>query len=176
MSEIETTIQPRRKKVWIVRLLGLFLLLAQSAGLIAGGAYYLKRKAEKDRAEAAQKQSQNQNDNSQSGGFGDNLKSRVEITKIAIETDVGRYKSIFNPIGILIGLSAIGFFFRLRSGLLFALLIEGAVLYVSLSFYFSNKLIPIIYPIMLYGIFMVLFLNSGAVRKAFLPRVKKIDD
>jgi hypothetical protein len=182
MNEVEITPQTKRKSVWIIRLLGLFLLLTQSAGLIFGGAYYFKKKAEENKSDALQSQSktdsssQQQNNNSQTNGIDDLLKSGAEIKKIATETDVGRYKSLFNPIGALIALSAIAYFFRFRSGWLVALLLEGVVLYVCLSLYFGNQFIPLIYPIMLYGIFMVLFLNSGAVRKAFLPRLLRKDE
>jgi hypothetical protein len=164
----ETTTRMGRKSVWIVRLLGLFLLLAQGAGLIVGGAYYF-RKIAGDKTNA----SQSQNDNSKPKDMEDVLTNEPLFQTIDTGVDSRLYKNIFNPIGALIGLSAILFFFRFRGGWLLALLMEGAVLYVCLSLYFSDQLIPLIYPIMLYGIFMVLFLNSGAVRKAFLPRREK---
>lgn len=176
MNEVEITPQTKRKSVWIIRLLGLFLLFVQAGGLIFGGAYYFKKKGETQQSQNKTETSNEKNNSSQTNGIDDLLKSGAEIKKIATETDAGRYKSIFNPIGILIGLSAIAFFFRFRSGWLIALLLEGVVLYVCLSLYFGNQFIPLIYPIMLYGIFMVLFLNSGAVRKAFLPRLVRKDE
>ena len=159
----ETTTRTGRKSVWIVRLLGLFLLLTQTAGLIVGGVYYFRIKKV-----LAQPQATKQSDD-----MTDVLKNEPQFQTIDTGVDSRFYKSVFNPIGALIGLSAILFFFRFRGGWLLALLMEGAVLYACLSLYFSDQLIPLIYPIMLYGIFMVLFLNSGAVRKTFLARVKK---
>lgn len=172
MNEVQITPQTKRESVWIIRLLGLFLLFAQAGGLIFGGAYYFKKKGDTSQT---QNKTENKNETSQPIGIDDLLKGGAEIKKIATQ-DAGRYKSVFNPIGILLGLSAIAFFFRFRSGWLIALLLEGVVLYVCLSLYFGNQFIPLIYPIMLYGIFMVLFLNSGAVRKAFLPRLLRKDE
>lgn len=167
-----------RKSFWIIRLLGLFLLVVQTVGLIVGGAYYLRKKEEERKSNTSQSQNtnsqtQNKNDNSKSDDIDDVLKNDLEVARVGAENEISRYKGLFNPIGVLIALSAILFFFRFRGGWLLALLIEGVVLYVCLSLYFGNQFIPLIYPIMLYGIFMVLFLNSGAVRKVFLPRMGK---
>lgn len=179
MGEIESTIQMTqttkpngRQSLWIVRLLGLFLLLVQAGGLTAGGAYYFQKKS---LSESDASQSRNQNNNSQPSGLEEVLKNEPQFQMIDKAVDASRYKKIFYPIGALIGLSSIFFFFRFRGGWLMALLLEGIVLYISLSLYFGNQLIPLVYPIMLYGIFMVLFLNSGAVRKAFLPRFVRKD-
>ena len=157
MSETEvketatkTTTRAGRNRVWIVRLLGLFLLLVQGTGLILGGAYYFKIKSNIPKTEERK----------------NNPIPQAENTDDAARL----YRRIFNPIGTLIGLSAFAFFFRFRRGWLCALLLQGAILYICLSLYFNNELVPIIYPIMLCGIFMVVFLNAGAVRKVFLPR------
>lgn len=180
MSDIKSTIQstqttkPKgRQSLWIVRLLGLFLLLLQAGGLIAGGAFYFQKKVDRER-EASQ--SSSQSNNSQQSGMEEILKNEPQFRMIDKAVDASRYKKIFYPIGVLIALSSILFFFRFRGGWLMALLLEGVVLYISLSLYFGNQLIPLVYPIMLYGIFMVLFLNSGAVRKAFLPRLARKDE
>jgi hypothetical protein len=154
----KTTTRAGRNRVWIVRLLGLFLLLVQGTGLIWGGVYYFKSKPKGPSAEEKK---------TDSNKFPLN---DLNVKPIDTSVDARLYKSIFNPIGALIGLSALAFFLRFRSGWLCALLLQGVILYLCLSLYFSDELVPVIYPIMLYGIFMVLFLNSGAVRKVFLPR------
>jgi hypothetical protein len=162
-TAIKTTTKVGRNRIWIVRLLGLFLLLAQGAGLILWGIYYFKPR-------------QNTLQVAQPGDISNVVTKELQLHTVKTGVDAKLYKSIFNPIGILIGLSAFAFFLRFRSGWLCALLLQGAILYISISLYFSDELIPIIYPIMLYGIFMVLFLNAGAVRKVFLPRLKQSNE
>ncbi|GEM_PF-2273668 len=172
-----------RKSVWIIRFLGLFLLLAQGAGLIFGGAYYFKLKG---RTEPVKKDVADSKSNAQpisspkkdEYGIDDTLdvKNPIERLAASIGFDERAYKIFSRVMGGLLGLSAIGFFFRLRGAWLIALLLQGVILYLCLSLYFSNELIPLVYPIMLYGIFMVLFLNAGAVRKAFLPRLVRKDE
>jgi len=178
----KATRESGRKSVWVVRLLGLFLLSAQGAGLVFGGAYYFKLKGvaqvKKDTADSKLEAGSTPSPQKDDYGIDETLevKNPVEQLAVSIGVDERAYKIFSRVLGGLLGISAIGFFFRFRGARLLALLLQGLILYVCLSLYFSNELIPLVYPIMLYGIFMVLFLNSGAVQKAFLPRLKKSDE
>lgn len=79
--------------------------------------------------------------------------------------------ALFIPLAILIVLTAISFllFRRSQAGWLLAMLMQGLTLMGSLTLYFWGK--PFfVYPIMLYCIVMVLYLNSYDVRLTYLSK------
>ena len=72
----------------------------------------------------------------------------------------------FDLISGLAILAAIGFFFLRHVGWLSAMMVQGLSLFIALIVYFNSGLL-IAQLTMLYGILMVLFLNSILVRTAF---------
>jgi hypothetical protein len=77
--------------------------------------------------------------------------------------------SLFIPLAILIVLAAISFLLLRQMGWLLAMLMEGLTLMACLTLYFWGK--PFfVYPIMLYCIVMVLYLNSYDVRLTYLSK------
>ncbi len=77
--------------------------------------------------------------------------------------------SIFIPLGLMCMLAAIGFLFLLRSGWLFAMMAQGLILFICIRQYFTHQP-AFIYPLMVYCIFMVLFINSSKIRAVFHSR------
>ena len=75
----------------------------------------------------------------------------------------------FDLISGLAILAAIGFFFLRHVGWLSAMMVQGLSLFIALIVYFNSGLL-IAQLTMLYGILMVLFLNSILVRTAFRNR------
>ena len=75
----------------------------------------------------------------------------------------------FDLISGLAILAAIGFFFLRHVGWLSAMMVQGLTLFIALIVYFNSGLL-IAQLTMLYGILMVLFLNSILVRTAFRNR------
>lgn len=73
---------------------------------------------------------------------------------------------ILIPGAILGVLSAIGFLLLFRVGWLLAMAIQGATLLGCLTLYLDTKPV-VIFPVMLYCIFMAFYLNSFNVRAAF---------
>ena len=73
---------------------------------------------------------------------------------------------------VLAAAAAIGFFFLWRLGWLLAIFTQGMVLLVSLIFYFRWKP-PVVYPVLLYSIILVLYLNSFGVQAVFHDRVRR---
>ncbi|GEM_PF-1371964 len=72
----------------------------------------------------------------------------------------------------LAGAAGIGFFFLWRLGWLLAIFTQGMVLLVSLLFYFRWKP-PVVYPVLLYSIILVLYLNSFGVQAVFHDRAQR---
>lgn len=66
-------------------------------------------------------------------------------------------------------LGAIGFLFMLSFGWVVAMILQGLTMFYCLSLYLQEKP-SFVYPIMLYCIVMVLYLNSFDVRAAFRSR------
>jgi hypothetical protein len=75
----------------------------------------------------------------------------------------------FDLISGLAILAAIGFFFLRHVGWLSAMMVQALSLFIALIVYFNSGLL-IAQLTMLYGILMVLFLNSILVRTAFRNR------
>lgn len=75
----------------------------------------------------------------------------------------------FDLISGLAILAAIGFFFLRHVGWLSAMMAQGLSLFIALLVYFNSGL-WVAQVTMLYGILMVLFLNSILVRTAFRNR------
>ena len=75
----------------------------------------------------------------------------------------------FDLISGLAILAAIGFIFLRHIGWLSAMMVQGLSLFIALIVYFNSGLL-IAQLTMLYGILMVLFLNSILVRTAFRDR------
>ncbi len=77
--------------------------------------------------------------------------------------------AMFIPLALLALVAAVGFVFLFRIGWLLGAIAQGLILLACLNLYFQYR--PIfIYPIMVYSIIMVLYLNSFEVRIAFQPR------
>lgn len=77
--------------------------------------------------------------------------------------------AMFIPLALLALVAAVGFVFLFRIGWLLGAIAQGLILLACLNLYFQYR--PIfIYPIMVYSIVMVLYLNSFEVRIAFQPR------
>lgn len=75
----------------------------------------------------------------------------------------------FDLISGLAILAAIGFFFLRHVGWLSAMMVQGLSLFIALIVYFNSGLL-VAQLTMLYGVLMVLFLNSILVRTAFRNR------
>lgn len=97
--------------------------------------------------------------------------SRVEWRQINIEslsqpTTQAFGILLFVPSAILAGVSALSFLLLRRRGWLLAAISQGAILAVCLWLY--TTLQPIyVYPVMVYGIVLALYLNSRTVRIMF---------
>ena len=77
--------------------------------------------------------------------------------------------AMFIPLALLALVAAVGFVFLFRIGWLLGAIAQGLILVACLNLYFQYR--PIfIYPIMVYSIIMVLYLNSFEVRIAFQHR------
>ncbi len=77
--------------------------------------------------------------------------------------------AMFIPLALLALVAAVGFVFLFRIGWLLGAIAQGLILLACLNLYFQHK--PVfVYPIMVYSIIMVLYLNSFEVRIAFQPR------
>ncbi len=76
--------------------------------------------------------------------------------------------AMFIPLALLALVAAVGFVFLFRIGWLLGAIAQGLILLACLNLYFQYK--PVfVYPIMVYSIIMVLYLNSFEVRIAFQP-------
>jgi hypothetical protein len=76
--------------------------------------------------------------------------------------------AMFIPLALLALVAAVGFVFLFRIGWLLGSIAQGLILLACLNLYFQYK--PVfVYPIMVYSIIMVLYLNSFEVRIAFQP-------
>ncbi|TAK33452.1 MAG: hypothetical protein EPO21_12805 [Chloroflexota bacterium] len=70
-------------------------------------------------------------------------------------------------LGILAIVAGISFLLLRRIGWLLAMSVQGLTLYFCLHLYFLGRKPDFVYPIMLYSILMVLYLNSFDVQMAF---------
>jgi len=81
---------------------------------------------------------------------------------------IGLYGVLFCLLAVLAVTSAYGFFRLARGAWTSAVLVQGLSLALALVQYFGGR--PVfVYPVMLYGIFMVLYLHQADVHAAFQP-------
>jgi len=85
---------------------------------------------------------------------------------------------LLGPTAVLALLAAFGFLFMLRVGWLLAMVVQALTLLTCLLLYAEwEEFLPeepmIIYPVMLYCIVMVLYLNSSDIRAAFHVRRRR---
>jgi hypothetical protein len=130
-----------KERRWPIRALGL-LLLAQAAGLFALGTIYLFR-----------------------------LAPPSELTRETLLSNLptSLMSGAFNLMGLLGLITSLSFLRLERFAWLYAMVIQGLSLLMALTLYLRGK--PFyIYLIMLYGIFMVIYLNYPEVQSAFKPK------
>ncbi len=85
---------------------------------------------------------------------------------------------LLGPPAVLALLAAFGFLFMLRVGWLLAMIVQALTLLACLLLYAEwEELLPeepmFVYPVMLYCIVMVLYLNSSDIRVAFHVRQRR---
>ncbi len=73
------------------------------------------------------------------------------------------------PVAILAVLAAVALALRFSPGWTLAMLAQGLLLFNCLVTYFGQRL-DVVYPLMVVGILLVLYLNSYAVRTALQPQ------
>jgi hypothetical protein len=140
---------PRAGRFWLVRMLGMILLLVQSAALLSGGILNIGRAPHLVRQL---------------------LRGEWAEAPAPEAVDALAQGLIFHLLAGALMLAALGFLIRLRGGWLLGMLLQGFTLYFCLSLYFNRVMAPAIYLIMLYSIVVVFFLNSAVVRRAFAVR------
>lgn len=144
-----------RNRLRLLRLIGGFLLL-QAVGLVTLCIYLITR-LDWEALEAYR---------------GPWTEEKIEALPIPyLEAIYG--SALFIPLAILIVLTGISFllFRKGQTSWLLAMLMQGLTLMASLTLYFWNS--PFfVYPIMLYSIVMVLYLNSYDVRLIYLSKSK----
>lgn len=131
---------------WLVRLLGLLLLL-QTVGLSSLGAFHLISL----------------------GPLGA-LNPQIlipEMPRVLLGT-------AFNLLALLTLLTAISFLRVQRRAWLYAMLVQGFTLLLALNLYLRGRP-AYAYGMMLYGIFMVIYLNFSEVQLAFRPKPQSLD-
>ena len=97
--------------------------------------------------------------------------SRVDWRRLDPESPSGQVVGaatslLFAPSAVLAALAALGFLFLSRRGWILAALSQGASLAICLWLY-SGSAPLYVYPVMVYCILMVLYLNSHDVRVVF---------
>jgi hypothetical protein len=145
-----------RKSSWPVRANSLLLVL-QAAGLGGIGAYSIYQ------IDWQQVQQQAETD----GTLSPELAEAIEHAAVLVLT--------LGPPAVLALLAALGFLFLFRIGWLLAMTVQVFTLLACLLLYSDwepvSGWVPVfIYPVMLYCIVMVLYLNSSDVRAAFQVR------
>ncbi len=100
--------------------------------------------------------------------------SRVDWRRVDLEAPSGRVieaatSLLFAPSAVLSFLAAMGFLFLARRGWILAALSQGASLAICLWLY-SGPAPLYVYPVMVYCVLMVLYLNSHDVRVVFHAR------
>jgi hypothetical protein len=142
---VRRAVEEARRRPWAVTVIGL-LLLVQAASLLGIGGLDL------------------------AAAYLSNLPAVVSaLTKSpsgAVNSAV--LGAIFVSLSILAVLAAVGFLRLRRTAWTAAMLVQGLALLVALALYFRGK--PwYAYILMLYGILMVLYMNTYDVRMAFRP-------
>ena len=147
-----------RKSSWPVRANSLLLVL-QTTGLGGISAYSIYQ------IDWQQVQQQAETD----GTLSPELTTAIEHTAVTVFT--------LGPPAVLALLAALGFLFLFRIGWLLAMTVQVLTLLACLLLYSDWRPVsdwdPVfIYPVMLYCIVMVLYLNSSDVRAAFHVRLR----
>jgi len=102
-----------------------------------------------------------------------------EIYDVSFSTEflyAGTIALIFAPIAIMLFFVALGFSYRRPVAWLAAMMLQGLILLSCLIFYFlpdDKYSHDWIYPIMLYTILMVLYINARDIRLIFQKRDRK---
>ncbi|MCA1730359.1 MAG: hypothetical protein LC751_13385 [Actinobacteria bacterium] len=148
-----------RTRSWPVRANALLLVL-QAAGLGGINAYYISQ------IDWQQVEQQIETD----GSLSPEITEAVEHAAVIAFT--------LGPPAVLAVLAALGFVFLFRVGWLLAMIVQAITLLSCLLLYSDWEPVlgwdPVfIYPVMLYCIVMVLYLNSSEVRAAFHVRRRK---
>jgi len=142
-------------RTWPVRVIAL-LLLVQAIGLVGLNVYNIALQAN---LEQNFDTFLNASDEEM-----DNLPSEVdqllEVIVIA---------ALLAPLAVPAVLAAVGFVFLWRWGWMLAMMTQVLILLVCLMLYLEIKP-PLVYPLMVYGILMVLYLNVQDVRLAFFTK------
>ena len=148
-----------RTRAWPIRVIALLLLL-EAVVMVGLNFFYLS-------GELANKSTGEVNTIIEQLGFQENTEPLPVETTRAIEALIS---AIFlAPLAIPAVLAGIAFLFMFRFGWLLAMITQVAGLSLCLMLYFEFKP-PLIYPIMVYCILMILYLNVHEVRLAFLSR------
>ncbi len=143
----EAGLKAAPKRFWFMRLFSMMLLLLQATGFIGAVRYYIDQIPNSDPFLAA-----------------------AQFNRLSEQSvDLLWFVGVFTPLGGGVIFAALCFILWPRTAWLVAMLGQGFILYTGLTFYFTRPL-DAIYPIMLYAIFMVLYLNSAAVQRALLPK------
>jgi hypothetical protein len=142
---VRRAVEEARRRPWAVTVIGL-LLLVQAASLLGIGALDL------------------------AAAYLSNLPTAVSalaklLSGAASSAGLG---AIFVFLSILAVLAAVGFLRLRRIAWTTAMLVQGLALFVALVLYFRGKS-WYAYILMLYGILMVLYMNTYDVRMAFRP-------
>ncbi len=132
-------VERTQKPYWWIRLIGLLLLL-QGSGLLAISVYLIRWLATQS-------------------------SQRWDFSSLR-KVEAFWASTLFVPLAILTLLTAVSFILLRPMGWLLAMLIQGLTLLSALILYFQWKS-DFVYPIMLYCIIMVLYLNSAYVRRVF---------
>jgi hypothetical protein len=125
----------------LIRAIGLLLIL-QAVGLVSTAVYHASR-------------------------F--NWDRELRDTPSSHALDALAIVGLFALLAILALLAAIGFLLVHRSGWLMAMLVQGATLLICLIYYFRQGPF-LVYPVMVYCVIMVLYLNSFNVQAVFQHR------
>jgi hypothetical protein len=130
----------RTVPAWPTRLIGAFLLLLQGGGLFGEGVFYTSVLFEPP--------------------VMSNLLHPQRLSTFLL------FAGAFALPLLLISLAAVSFLIGYRRGWHLAMIAQGIVLYASLTLYFSRNQ-AILYPIMIFSLIMIFYLNSPAVRQVF---------
>jgi hypothetical protein len=153
---------PGKTRSWPIRIIALLLLL-QAVGLAGGNVYNISAQV-----------GEQQNLDAWADSFDAEVSAAEEIGDLSPETlaVVKAFVSgvLLIPLAVPALLAAIGFLFLLRFGWTLAMITQVVALLFCLILYLDFFKPFIIYPVMVYCVLMVLYLNVHDVRLAFLGR------
>jgi hypothetical protein len=143
-----------RRRLWPFRVAGVLALLVQAVGTYAVAFYFSNS-------------------------------VHTSLIWLGVETERGdaipqlvagfSYVLLLKPLAVVLLLSGVGVALGRWSGWVMAMLAQCFVLYTCISLYFYEGAMAAIYPIMLYAVVMVLFLNSTGVRMLFPSGVRTVN-